>query len=513
MESTISEDGLSPNVGCATENTLMKKLMTNLNPNVGSLVGKNELETMMLQDDATDLIPSRFSEIEVIRYIYRNLPGVKYITDQLIGFIFSTQLYAEGSDNKLASDEYTANGKYSERFAKRVRKTNSDKILQKFLMSKNVDGDKNLDLLRKATLESLVYGDVGIRFLSKEDGLLIVPTGTYMPIYVKSKQHHGVKQIAWYAINVKGELITETNDNVIEKIDEGDYELDVNGVMKFKDTDIIVISPKHFQTIENVPINGIHRSPLMNDVNRIVLLLKVYKQLIDDLANDGPGRIVTFADTSLANEVGISAGGDILDSSDAGIQERQREIEAIVMAIMRKFKNSTSRDVLTLNEFFKDKIVHLPRTTKATEFLNFRMDEIEIICQLFGVPPQLLGAGRILGNISMEMIITNSMVNVIIPMRQRYASKISNLLSPNLEVGEVKFHAENYADKSRYEDTAQLGLLVERLHRGEQFEAVEQVTELISDILDRSKTERDISESYRNDKKGIMNKLRFKKAA
>lgn len=408
------------------------------------------------------------SDTERIRYIYENLPGVKYVTDQLISFIFATKMYVEDeTDNK---------------------------IFQAFLKRKNVNKIKNLDILMKAVAESLVYGEAGLRWLSEEEGLVSVPTKTYLPIYKDSEKHHGIKEIEWYVINTEGKELTEVSEHVLQGLKSAQLERDSQGVIKFEDLNIIVISPSLFVTIENIPITGVSKSPLLIDIQRISLLLAVYRQLNHDVVYDGPGRTLFFVNTSTANEVGVSAGGQILDTSDEAIKTRQIEIEDIAKAAMLKMKNSSSTDILVFNEYFKEHVVHLPRTTKATEFLEYVMNEVEIICQLYGVPPQLVGAGRIVGNISMEMIINNATDNVIIPMRHRYASKISGLIESNLKIGEIEFHAENYSDKARYDDASSLALTSERMKRSGQDEAAEAIANLVLEVLGTSKTPRAITE-------------------
>ena len=450
------------------------------------------IERLMAQDETRE---KGYSETERIRFIYSNLPASKYVTDQLIGFIFSTELYSRieetEDENEARTKRYNLGSriKHGRSVSNNVKKAiESNKKLQKFLNATNVEGFKNIDMLRKATLESLVYGEVGIRFLSEDEGIVLAPINTYIAVTVPSERHFGVDEILYYAINTKKEEIKETSSSVLEKIRQGKVSFDSQGVLRFEDTDIIAIKPELFQTIENVPVTGMARSPLLNDVKRISLLLSVYEQLIDDIIYDGSGRIVLWPDTSQINAVGISAGNEtgIYNDSEDAKKELNARIEEIIRNVMIKFKYSSSDDVLALNEFFKERIDHLPRTTKATDFLDWISSEVEIVCQIFGVPPQLLGTGRILGNISMEMIITNAMLNVIIPMRQRYASKISKLLKNNLGIGEVMFHAENYADKSRYEDANVLSLITERLNRAECIEESKEVASMILDLLQRT---------------------------
>lgn len=410
-------------------------------------------------------VSRKVTDKEKIQFIYSNLPGAKYVTDQLVGFIFSTKLK---TDNEA-----------------------EDERLQKFLDKKNIEGHKNLDILRNTTLESFVYGEAGLRFLSEEDGLVNVPFGTYLPITVESEDHWGVEEILYYAIETSGKEIGQISDEILEEIRNPNarIERDSNGVMRFENSTIIVIDKELFISIENVPVTGIKKSPLLNDIQRIELLINSYRQLNSDVVEDGPGRIVTWMKDATINDVGVSVHGNFLGQNATKFQERIDEFRNVGEQMMKKLKGSKSTDAIVLNDFFSENIMHLPRTTKATEMLPWLIDEIEIVCQLYGMPPQLLGAGRILGNISMEMIINNSLINVVVPLRHRYGAKVSQLLQGNLVSGEIQFHAENYEDKGRYEDAATLGLLVERLARAELPSDAKAITDLIMDILHRSKYE------------------------
>ncbi|MGH2123234.1 hypothetical protein ACQ10H_15495, partial [Enterococcus faecalis] len=83
---------------------------------------------------------------------------------------------------------------------------------------------------------------------------------------------------------------------------------------------------------------------------------------------------------------------------------------------------------LAVSNAFK-KMDHLPRVTKATEFLSYLNQEGEIMAQVFGVPNVLLGLGKISENISMEKVIDNAMLNSIIPLRENITTQISSILT------------------------------------------------------------------------------------
>ena len=113
---------------------------------------------------------------------------------------------------------------------------------------------------------------------------------------------------------------------------------------------------------------------------------------------------------------------------------------------MKLVKDSNSTSVLAVSNAFK-KMDHLPRVTKATEFLSYLNQEGEIMAQVFGVPNVLLGLGKISGNISMEKVIDNAMLNSIIPLRENIATQNSSILTNNLKVPKVYF--DKYELKSQ----------------------------------------------------------------
>ena len=66
-----------------------------------------------------------------------------------------------------------------------------------------------------------------------------------------------------------------------------------------------------------------------------------------------------------------------------------------------------------------------------------------------GMSPTLLEVGHISGNVSVEKIIDNGMLNTIIPMRENYAVQFSDLISNALDFPKVYF---NKYDLQQVED-------------------------------------------------------------
>ena len=85
----------------------------------------------------------------------------------------------------------------------------------------------------------------------------------------------------------------------------------------------------------------------------------------------------------------------LLNDTESATKRRQDKYKKEVEEIMKLVKDSTT-SVLAVSNAFK-KMDHLPRVTKATEFLSYLNQEGEIMAQVFGVPNVLLGLGKISG--------------------------------------------------------------------------------------------------------------------
>lgn len=138
--------------------------------------------------------------------------------------------------------------------------------------------------------------------------------------------------------------------------------------------------------------------------------------------------------------------GDILDGSVASREAQAERAREEVRKLGEEIKNSRSDNVILASSIFDD-MDHLPRVTKATEFFQYLESEGSILCQVFGIVPELIGLGDVSGNVSMDKIIDNAMVNTIIPLREAYASQISPFLSKHLGVDKVYF--DKYELQSR----------------------------------------------------------------
>lgn len=171
-----------------------------------------------------------------------------------------------------------------------------------------------------------------------------------------------------------------------------------------------------------------------------------------DIQYDGPGRLIFWLKDGFAkgDTIDLSA-SQVLDESSSSKADRADKARIEAQRLGQEIRNSKSDNVILASSIF-DKMDHLPRVTKGTEFLEYlQMKEGSIICQCFGLTPELIGLGDVSGNVSMERIIDNAMTNTIVPMRERFATQISPMLSEKLGVPKVyfdKYELKEQQDKS-----------------------------------------------------------------
>lgn len=376
-------------------------------------IGKDELMKQLLAcnscpDFSLDHIRDKASDgYELYDWLIHNLPTAKYVLDKLIELIFSNNLT-------------TGNEKEDER-------------LKDFLYGKkNPTGATNYHVLVQSVKEAIVYGRSGIRFLSKEDGLIKVKYNHFGVAQVPNTEYYGFSDIIGFLINKNGNAVTD------KEIRNGEIDFDEyrkKGIIVFKENENILLPQDKFINLRIDTSTNKGESVFESDIQRVFLLASIYKRLLYDLEYDGPGRLLFWlndkGDTDTPANTFLN--GKINQNND--IEEKvKKEVEGI----MKLIKESNSTNVLAVSNAFKE-MQYLPRVTKATEFLNYLNQEGEIMAQVFGVPNVLLGLGKISGNISMEKVIDNAMMNSIIPLRENIATQISSLLSVNLGLSKVYF--------------------------------------------------------------------------
>lgn len=372
-------------------------------------------------------------EEDLIDWLYQNLPAIEYVVQHIVNFIFSNGLTTGDPDQ--------------------------DEKLNDFLYAKNIQGATNYSVLQESIRDTIVYGKSGLRFLSVEHGWINIKSKNYAALVAENKEFYGFKNVLGYLVSFDDVKMTDIE---LENIDFDVDALEKQGIIVDTVRRVLVLSKSEFVSIRNVPTTEQAVSPLVMDQQRLKLLVMLYERLNYDLEYDGPGRLVVRLKDSYAkgddNDIGTS---DILDQSTKGKRSRREKAIQESEELARKLKNSHSDSVIAMSNVFDEKFTHLPRVIKSTDFLDKLEDEEEIIAQIFSIPPVLLSLGDISGNVSMEKIIDNAMLNSIIPKREKYAVQFSPLLCEKLGLEKVYFN--KYELKQVIDDNSKRKDIVEMI--------------------------------------------------
>lgn len=368
----------------------------------------------------------KLSNYDKIDYFVKYLPALGYVRNQLIFYIFSNGL-TTGSINE-------------------------DIKLNSFLYSKNLEGSTNYSILQEVISTGAVYGECGLKWY--EGALYSVKPGTFAPIVKKSD---GIDELVAWLVTEDGSYISE-KDVDFSKISFEGY----NDFIKyFREKKILVYSTDEFVSVRNILEKTHGESPLLRDQLRLSLLVSVYQRLNYDVNYDGPGRLILkakdgYVQSDNGNEVSTT---QVVNQSSVAQNNRYDKAKKEAALVAKQIKESGSDSVIVLSNAFKDELKSLPRVTKATEFFNWIEQEGVILAQDLGMSPSLLELGKLSGNVSMEKIIDNSMLNTIIPLREKYAIQFSDFIARKIGVSKVYFdkyelqQAESQVDvMSKYTD-------------------------------------------------------------
>lgn len=333
-----------------------------------------------------------------------NLPALPYVLDRMLDYIFSNGL-TTGDETK-------------------------DDVLDEWLYEeKNATGATNYLVLRDAIGEAITKGECGLRMYN--GALYTVKKGHYALLVSK---HDGIEEVVAYFMKEDGGLI----DNDTVKWDELETYGDVMSF--FDDKGLILLDDGDFVNLRNDTSELHGHSPFLLDKQRTALLLSTYERLNYDINYDGPGRIIIRPNDGFkSGEDNDVSTGALVDNSGAAMARRAEDAKKEARRVANEIKNSSSDAVVLLSKAFGDKVEHLPRVTKATEFFGWLEQESVIVAEVLGMSPTLLELGRIHGNVSVEAIIDNAMLNTIIPRRESYATQFSWMISRYLGLPKVYF--------------------------------------------------------------------------
>lgn len=340
-----------------------------------------------------------------IDWLVDNLPGMTYVRNRALSYIFSNGLTTTNVDEK-------------------------EKLEQWLYESKNMMGSSNYLAIREAIGNAIVFGECGLRMY--EGHLYPYEKGHYGILY---ETDNGVTNIVAYFIKNDGGIV----DGDFDKDDWKKFDEYADIEEWFEERKLILLDTSEFVNLRNDTSKMHGLSPLLQDKQRIKLLLAVYNRLNYDIEYDGPGRIILRPKTDFNEGDEVSTTSVITNKSLPAMQERMKKAQTEARNVARAIKDSSSDAVITISEGFSDKIEHLPRVTRATEFFEWISNEGVIVAQILGMSSVLVEVGRWSGNVSMEKVIDDAMVNTIVPLRELYAVQFSQMISTELGIGKVYF--------------------------------------------------------------------------
>lgn len=343
--------------------------------------------------------------LEKVDEYMRVLPGADYVLTQTLNYIFSNGL-TTGSINE-------------------------DVKLDDFLYRKNSEGTTNLHVLRDTIGMAITHGACGLRWIN--GSIYQYKWGTYR---ILTLLKNGINTVVGYIIAKNGEKVPPIKFHFDEYREYEDFLRDID------DQELILLDTREFMVIRNDTSLPYGHSPLLRDEARLDLLTAVYERLNYDIRYDGPGRIIIRPKDGFrsgdANDISTTA---VISEALKAQKKENEDILREAKRVARQLQGSSSDSVIVLSNAFDDKIEHLERVTKATEFFTWIKNDTLLLAQDFGMSPSLLELGGVSGNVSMTSIIRTAILNSIVPLREKYAQQFSSFLSDRLGVGKLYFNS------------------------------------------------------------------------
>ena len=342
-----------------------------------------------------------------VEWYMENMPGAQYVLDRQLNYIFA---------NGMTTGEEEADRRLSAWLYER----------------KNRTGATNYAELRQSIGLTITHGECGIRHYNGD--IYHLPKGYYG---VLLDREDGLDEIVAYYVRKDRRKVAET----LDKDSWGRFQSYEDIWKWFDDKGYILLDTADFMMLRNDDTALNARSPFEKDKQRVDLLKGVYKQLNYDIRYDGPGRTFFFTKSGYAegNENDIST-GTVLNNTDGAKEVRLKKAKKEIEQLLTQIKKSTSDSVGVLSGAFDpEHYIHLPRVTKGTDFLSWLDIDTVVMAQLFGMSPTLLEVGELHGNVSVEKIIDNAMLNTIVPMREKYATQFSEFIGRIVGVPKVYF--------------------------------------------------------------------------
>lgn len=339
------------------------------------------------------------------------LPGADYVLTQTLNYIFS---------NGVTTGSIV-----------------DDKKLEQFLYRTNDRGTINLHELRDVIGMAITHGASGMRWLN--GNIYQYKWGCYR---ILTLMRNGIRTVAGFLVAKNGGRVPPVKFDFKEYREYEDFIRDIDK------KGLILLDTKEFMVVRNDTSLPYGHSPLLRDEARLDLLTAVYERLNYDIRYDGPGRIIIRPKDGFANgDVNDISTTAVISEALASQKTRSEEMLAEARRVAKQIQGSSSDSVIVLSNAFSDKIEHLERVTKATEFFTWIKNDTLLLAQDFGMSPSLLELGNVSGNVSMTSIIDLAMTNSIVPLRERYAQQFSSFIASHLGVEKVYFNIYEMAQQ------------------------------------------------------------------
>lgn len=366
-----------------------------------------------------------------IREIIQNLPGANTAVELVVDLIFGTGLEFYSSGDTEEDDLIDLN-----------------RQLANFLKLKNPVGQTNLNVLRTAVWEYEALGHTAIRPIDLEGtpSILNLAPEKWVRMMVKTKIM-GVTQPLIYLVDEKSKRKVELKDDeVVNKISDLFGITSENGVIRV-DEDAqsfyyYYLLPSELTVLSLNAKDEYGVSPFMFDRQRIQLAIDAYWANINDINQDGFGKIILKIKENINT---LQAFGISKEEFSANPRDTAQKIANILRTnnatLARNIKGKGVRDsVSTINGAVYEDIEVLPRAVKATEYLDVMADSIVISANALGIDPSLLGAKDTAYKSSTESILRHTVLNVMPPRQDRLASQIEETIKSLLGIESQDIH-------------------------------------------------------------------------
>lgn len=372
-------------------------------------------------------------DLYFIREIIQNLPGANSAIELVVDLIFGTgmRFYSSNPDtDKTEVDGYNTQ-------------------LDNFLKQKNPVGQTNLNVLRTAVWEYEALGHTAIRpvELDNQGFLMNLAPEKWIRVMLKTNIR-GIKKTLLYIVDEKAKRKVEfKEDEVVSKIDEMfGIEVNENGVISVSDDIqnfyLYYLLPDELTVLSLNAKDDYGVSPFMSDRQRIQLAIDAYWANINDINQDGFGKIILKIREDINTLQAFGVTKEEYNANPRATAEMiAQSLKRNNQELAKSIKGAGARDsVSTINGAVYEDVKVLPREVKATEYLQVMQDAIAISANALGIDPSLLGAKDTAYKSSTGEILRHTVLNVMPPRQERLASQVEQTIKKLLGISRQDIH-------------------------------------------------------------------------